>query len=102
MKPVRFIAWIALAVLVLSGSGVMSLYAQSDLVPVKSSLAAPININKASIEELQGISGIGQVIAERVVEYRESNGKFEVLEDLMDVRGIGQAKFERIKGQITI
>lgn len=61
-----------------------------------------VNINKASTEELESIRGIGPLLAERIVKDREANGRFERLEDLIRVPGIGQAKFERIKSQITV
>lgn len=61
-----------------------------------------VDINKASTNELESIRGIGPLLAERIVKDREANGRFERLEDLIRVPGIGQAKFERIKSQITV
>lgn len=61
-----------------------------------------VNINNAGAEELQAVRGIGPVLAERVVSYRQSNGQFKKLEDLRQVKGIGTAKFEKIKDQITL
>lgn len=61
-----------------------------------------VNINKATASELESIRGIGPMLAERITQYRDANGKFERLEDLIRVPGIGQAKFEKIKSQITI
>lgn len=63
---------------------------------------AKVSINKASTSELESIQGIGPMLAQRIVEYRETKGRFERLEDLTQVRGIGGAKFERIKSQITL
>jgi len=64
--------------------------------------AEKVNINKATVEQLMEIKGIGQSYAERIVEYREKNGPFEKIEDIMNVKGIGEKKFEAIKGLITI
>lgn len=61
-----------------------------------------ININRADAGELDRIKGVGPMLAERIMKYRETNGRFERLEDLIRVPGIGQAKFERIKDQITL
>lgn len=71
---------------------------------VKANLAAAalINVNKASAEELQVIRGIGPSLAERIIQYREEHGRFEKAEDLVKVRGIGEAKFEKIKEQISL
>ena len=62
---------------------------------------APVNLNKASVQELQGIRGIGPVMAQRIVDYRSKIGKFEHVEDLSNVPGIGPAKFAKMKTQIT-
>lgn len=61
-----------------------------------------ININKASVEELEKITGIGEALANRIVAYREENGKFSSIEDLKNVSGIGDKKFESIKEQIVV
>lgn len=61
-----------------------------------------ININKASIEELMQLDGVGQKYAMRIVEYREKNGPFKQAEDIMKVRGIGTKIFEANKDRITV
>lgn len=60
-----------------------------------------ININTASLEELDSLPGIGPTIAQRIIDYREENGAFEVIEDIMNVSGIGPSTFEQIKDLIT-
>jgi len=73
------------------------------LVPiVMAQEGGKININRASIDELMNIEGIGQVYAGRIVEYRESHGPFEQIEGIMEVKGIGQKTFDSIKDLITI
>jgi len=62
----------------------------------------PININTASIEELQLLPGIGESKAESIVEYREANGLFASIEDIMEVSGIGQSTFDEFKELITV
>ncbi len=61
-----------------------------------------ININTASATELETLSGIGEVLAATIVEYRDQNGPFASVDDLMDVSGIGPATLEEIRDQVTI
>lgn len=61
-----------------------------------------ININSAKIEELKKIPGIGESIAEKIVEYRETNGGFSSISEIMNVSGIGQKKFDAMKDYICI
>ena len=61
-----------------------------------------ININKATQEELQQLQGIGESTATKIIEYRNQNGDFKQIEDLKNVPGIGDAKFEAIKGNIKV
>ena len=62
---------------------------------------AKININKASQSELEGLNGIGAVLAQKIIKYREENGSFKNIEDIMKVSGIGPKKFESFKDQIS-
>ena len=61
-----------------------------------------ININSASVEKLSTLNGIGKSTAEKIVKFREENGYFNSVEELMNVSGIGEAKFSTIKDHITI
>lgn len=60
-----------------------------------------ININKASKEELKTLNGIGETLANNIVEYRKNN-KFETVEDILNVNGIGNSKYEAIKEYICV
>ncbi len=64
-------------------------------------LTGPVNINVATQEELELLPGIGPVIAQRIVEYRETYGPFPTIEAIQNVPGIGPAKFEDIRDWIT-
>jgi competence protein ComEA len=61
-----------------------------------------ININEASLDELDTLPGIGPTTAEKIIEYRELNGPFQNIEDIMNVSGIGPATFEEIEDLITV
>ncbi len=61
-----------------------------------------VNINTASVEELQKLPGIGSSIATKIVTYRKENGKFNTIEDIQNVSGIGTSKFDKIKNNICV
>lgn len=65
-------------------------------------MGAKININSASVDELTELPGIGPALAGRIVEYREQNGDFESIEEIMAVRGIGESVFSKIREYIFI
>jgi competence protein ComEA len=79
-------------------------------VPKTGELAIPntveeqkkINLNRATEEELQEITGVGEMKAKSIVEYREKVGKFSKIEDLKKVSGFGEKSFEKIKEEITV
>lgn len=60
-----------------------------------------ININTATEEELCKLDGVSDVIAKRIVRYREENGRFETADDLMNVEGIGEKKMKSIRNYVT-
>jgi competence protein ComEA len=62
----------------------------------------PININTATLDELSLLPGIGDVKGQAIIDYREANGAFAVIEQIQNVSGIGPATFEKIKDLITI
>ena len=68
----------------------------------KAAAQAVVNVNKASVAELETVKGIGPMLAQRIITDREANGRFEQLDDLVRVPGIGQAKLEKIKSQLTL
>ena len=64
--------------------------------------SGPININRATLRQLDALDGIGPVIAGRIIEYRKKNGSFLTINDLQKVSGIGAAKFAQIKSKVRI
>ena len=67
----------------------------------KTNTSKGININKAEAKELETLPGIGPSLASRIIEYREENGKFSSEEDIKNVNGIGDNKYENIKDLIS-
>ena len=61
-----------------------------------------IDLNKAASSQLDGLPGIGPVIAERITRFRDDNGPFKRIEDLMNVRGIGEKTFLKLADQIVV
>ena len=61
-----------------------------------------VNINTANLEQLQTLSGVGASKAQAILEYREKNGNFTKIEDIMKVSGIGNSVYEKIKDSITV
>lgn len=63
--------------------------------------AAVLDLNDATAEELEALPGIGPVLAERIVAWREENGPFQSREDVLDVKGIGEATYESLAPYVT-
>src|SRR3982750_2528729 len=64
--------------------------------------SAPININTATQAQFESLPGLGPKVAERILEYRQKNGPFKKVEDLMNVKGIGEKSFLKLKPLITV
>lgn len=73
-----------------------------DVVDNSKNTGEKININIATTAELQTLSGIGVGTAEKIIEYRKNNGKFNSIEEIKNVSGIGEAKYQSIKDYIKI
>lgn len=74
----------------------------SELQPKNHAGNGKININTASAEELTSLSGIGEKTAAAIIAYREENGDFNSIDEIMEVSGIGEGKFKSIEDHITI
>jgi competence protein ComEA len=69
---------------------------------VKGEVVATVNINTASVKELDALPGIGARTAALIVDYRQKNGPFKKIEELMNVRGVGEKSFLKLKPQLTV
>lgn len=74
----------------------------SSLKELSLSFDKKISINSGEVPDLMRLPGIGETIAERIIEYRELNKGFKKLEEIMNVKGIGRKKFEKIKDYIVV
>jgi competence protein ComEA len=81
--------------------------AQAKATPRAAAKTAPastaiVNLNTASASDLEGLPGIGAKTAARIVEYRQKNGPFKKIEELMNVHGVGEKNFLKLKPQISV
>lgn len=63
---------------------------------------APVNLNTATPAQLEMLPGVGPALAQRIVDYRQQAGGFKKVEELMNVRGIGEVSFLKLKALITV
>lgn len=75
---------------------------ESDIDEEHSSINHKININTAGVEELTTLTGIGESRAKSIIEYRQANGSFKSIEDIMLINGIKESVYEKIKDNITV
>jgi competence protein ComEA len=80
----------------------MGTISQPDVRSPTLGIQYPININTASLAELDSLPGIGPITAQLIIDYRENKGPFKSIEDIMNVSGIGPKTFEEIKDLITV
>ncbi len=80
----------------------LAVCAQTPRAEAKSPSAAVVNLNTATVAELETLPGIGPRTAALIIEYRQKNGGFKKIEDLMNVKGIGEKSFLKLKPLIVV
>ena len=93
-------ALVLAAALVLFGS--FTVEAQRATKPPVAASTETINLNSATAAQIASLPGIGLKTAELVVQYRQKNGPFKKIEEIMNVRGVGEKSFLRIKDRLTV
>ena len=99
---IRMMTAIVLALGLVAATGAAAQEAPRSSAKASAPAGAPINLNTATVAQLETLPGIGKSTAERILEYRQKNGGFKKVEDLMNVRGIGEKSFLKMKALITV
>jgi competence protein ComEA len=102
MKTSR--TWIALVVLiaVLGFAANVAAADRKNEPAVAAAVDAPVNINTAGVKQLMTLEGIGQKVAERIVEYRTAHGPFKKPDEIRKVQGVGASLWERNRERIVV
>ena len=97
-----FVVTACVALFVLMGAA----SASADQTPAQSQAAQPaaalVNLNTATQAELEKLPGVGPAMAKTIIEYRQKNGGFKKVEELMNVKGIGEKSFLKLKTLVTV
>lgn len=98
----RRIAFVIATLLVLATPPLSAQARQGSSTPPAVSAAAPLDLNTATVAQLQALPGIGPRTAQLIVEHRQKNGGFKKVEELMNIKGIGEKSFLKIKPLVTV
>jgi len=99
--------WTAIALALFLTTAITTAQEPARAATKGTTMAAPaagtsIKLNTATVAQLETLPGVGKATAERILEYRQKNGGFKKTEDLMNVRGIGEKNFLKLKALVTV
>jgi competence protein ComEA len=80
----------------------LSAAAQQSKASPKAASTEKVNLNTATVEQLQTLPGVGPAIAKRILDHRAKNGKFNKVEEIINVKGIGEKKFQKMKDRLVV
>jgi competence protein ComEA len=103
MRRLMFAIAIVIATLIASPSSAWAQAAKGrGAAKANATATDPINLNAATAAQLQTLPGVGASAAQRILDYRQKNGSFKKIEELMNVKGIGEKSFLKLKPLITV
>ena len=80
----------------------LSALAQKSAASGKAAATDKVNLNSATLEQLQTLPGVGPSVAKRILEHRTKNGKFNKIDEIINVKGIGEKKFQKMKDRLVV
>ena len=98
----RTLIVLAVTALVLTTGGTTATYAAPQASKAVAAPAVAINLNAATIADLEKLPGVGASMAARILEYRQKSGGFKKIEELMNVKGIGEKNFLKLRSLVTV
>jgi competence protein ComEA len=93
---------VLLLVFLVPGTTIAAVQEKPAKAKAEAAPAAPLNLNTATVAQLQALPGVGAATAKLIVEHRQKNGGFKKVEELMNIKGIGEKSFLKLKPMVTV
>ena len=102
MHRISFALACVLAALVVGASGMATAQEKTAKPKPAPAVTTPVNLNTATAADLQALPGVGAATARLIIEHRDKNGGFKKVEELMNIKGIGEKSFLKLKPLVTV
>jgi len=102
MHRMSFVLGCALAALMASAPVTAGAQEKAAKSKPAAAVTTPVNLNTATVADLQALPGVGAATARLIIEHREKNGGFKKIEELMNIKGIGEKSFLKLKPMVTV